>query len=126
MGTMKKMGVVALGLAGCLAVAQFVAPPAFTTPASAKDAPAVAVDAKVYPVNYRIGDLALYTKDGSFNPVVMIHFIENSIAPETWEARGGPSTMAPYPQNNSLVISTTSANHDALAEALSKLRRINN
>jgi hypothetical protein len=52
-----------------------------------------------------------------------VALIEMTIAPKTWEALGGPSKMALYPQNASLVVSTNRANHDALAAVLKQLRR---
>ena len=52
--------------------------------------------------------------------------IQTTVVPDTWEALGGPSTMAPYPQNLSLVISTTSDVHDQIADLLESLRRLQN
>ncbi|WP_237607560.1 type II secretion system protein GspD [Roseimaritima sediminicola] len=56
----------------------------------------------------------------------IMQLIETTIAPETWEALGGPSTMAPYAQNLSLVVSTTSDVHDQIADLLANLRRLQN
>lgn len=56
----------------------------------------------------------------------LIALIETTVAPETWETLGGPSTMQPYPQNLSLVISTTSEVHDQVVELLESLRRLQN
>jgi len=56
----------------------------------------------------------------------LIALIETTVAPETWETLGGPSTMQPYPQNLSLVISTTSEVHDQIVELLESLRRLQN
>ncbi|MGI9470545.1 MAG: hypothetical protein ACR2NZ_03360, partial [Rubripirellula sp.] len=56
----------------------------------------------------------------------LIDLIQTTVVPDTWEALGGPSTMAPYPQNLSLVISTTSDVHDQIADLLESLRRLQN
>jgi general secretion pathway protein D len=56
----------------------------------------------------------------------LIDLIQTTVVPDTWEALGGPSTMAPYPQNLSLVISTTSEVHDQVADLLDSLRRLQN
>ena len=56
----------------------------------------------------------------------LIQLIETTVVPDTWEALGGPSTMAPYPQNLSLVISTTSDVHDQIADLLESLRALQN
>ncbi|QDT12160.1 hypothetical protein [Stieleria marina] len=56
----------------------------------------------------------------------LMSLIETTVVPDTWEALGGPSTMAPYPQNLSLVISTTSDVHDQITDLLESLRRLQN
>lgn len=56
----------------------------------------------------------------------LIDLIQTTVVPDTWEALGGPSTMAPYPQNLSLVISTTSDVHDQITDLLESLRRLQN
>jgi general secretion pathway protein D len=56
----------------------------------------------------------------------LMDLIQTTVVPETWEALGGPSTMAPYPQNLSLVIATTSDVHDQIADLLESLRRLQN
>ncbi|MGV3485042.1 MAG: hypothetical protein ACO1RT_11550, partial [Planctomycetaceae bacterium] len=56
----------------------------------------------------------------------LMTLIQTTVVPDTWEALGGPSTMSPYAQNLSLVISTTSEVHDQIAELLESLRRLQN
>ncbi|NND95858.1 MAG: general secretion pathway protein GspD, partial [Pirellulaceae bacterium] len=56
----------------------------------------------------------------------LMSLIETTVEPDTWESLGGPSTMAPYPQNLSLVISTTSDVHDQITDLLESLRRLQN
>jgi general secretion pathway protein D len=56
----------------------------------------------------------------------LIDLIQTTVVPDTWEALGGPSTMREYPQNLSLVISTTSEVHDQITELLESLRRLQN
>jgi general secretion pathway protein D len=64
---------------------------------------------------------------GGFMPFELINLIQTTIAPDTWQDTvGGPSTIAPYAQNLSLVISTTSEVHDQIAELLASLRKLQN
>ncbi len=56
----------------------------------------------------------------------LIQLIQTTIEPTTWEALGGTSTMQEYPQNLSLVISTTSDVHDQIVDLLESLRRLQN
>jgi len=56
----------------------------------------------------------------------IMQLIQTTVAPETWDALGGPSTMFPYPQNLSLVVSTTSDVHDQILDLLASLRRLQN
>ncbi|MEM6688974.1 MAG: hypothetical protein AAF664_06075 [Planctomycetota bacterium] len=56
----------------------------------------------------------------------LMQLIETTVNPETWEALGGQSTMEPYPQNLSLIISTTSETHDQISDLLESLRRLQN
>ncbi len=56
----------------------------------------------------------------------LMNLVQTTIEPDSWEALGGVGTMAPYPQNLSLVISTTSDVHDQIADLLESLRRLQN
>jgi general secretion pathway protein D len=56
----------------------------------------------------------------------LMQLIETTIVPDTWEALGGNSTMAPYPQNLSLIISTTSDVHDQIVDLIESLRSLQN
>jgi general secretion pathway protein D len=56
----------------------------------------------------------------------LMTLIQQTIDPDSWEALGGVGTMAPYPQNLSLVISTTSDVHDQIVDLLESLRRLQN
>ncbi len=56
----------------------------------------------------------------------LMSLIQTTIEPDSWEALGGVGTMAPYPQNLSLVISTTSDVHDQIVDLLESLRRLQN
>ncbi|WP_442506270.1 hypothetical protein SH528x_005104 [Novipirellula sp. SH528] len=118
MRSLKIVGALGLGLVCCLAVAQ---DPALKTPSNESEQ--VEEDTRVYPKVYRLQDLPVWTKDGMFSPSLVMSLIQSTISPESWEAKGGPSTMAPYPQNASLVISTSSENHDAVIALLEQFRR---
>lgn len=56
----------------------------------------------------------------------LMTLIETTVVPDTWEALGGSSTMAPYPQNLSLIISTTSDVHDQIIDLIESLRSLQN
>lgn len=71
---------------------------------------------------YRTDDLPVFTVEKEWRPSLLISLVQSSILPNSWEAKGGTSTMAPYPQNQSLVISTTSRGHDRIVDLLESLR----
>ena len=56
----------------------------------------------------------------------LMGLIETTVVPDTWEALGGSSTMAPYPQNLSLIISTTNDVHDQITDLIESLRSLQN
>ncbi|MEO1528456.1 MAG: hypothetical protein AAFX06_23785, partial [Planctomycetota bacterium] len=56
----------------------------------------------------------------------LMNLIQTTVEPDTWEALGGSSTMAPYPQNLSLIISTTSDVHDRIVDLIESLRSLQN
>ena len=56
----------------------------------------------------------------------LMNLIQTTVEPDTWEALGGSSTMAPYPQNLSLIISTTSDVHDQIVDLIESLRSLQN
>ncbi|TWU34389.1 type II secretion system protein GspD [Novipirellula artificiosorum] len=56
----------------------------------------------------------------------LMQLIQETVEPTIWQDLGGTSTMAPYPQNLSLVISTTSEVHDKIEALLTTLRRLQN
>ncbi|TWT98552.1 hypothetical protein [Stieleria varia] len=101
-----------------LAVAVIIA---FSSATLLADKPA---DEKVQIVveQYRIGDLPVWTKDGHFDSEILMMYLQTTVAPNTWEARGGPATMAPYPQNASLVIRAPIKTHDAIKKVLKQHR----
>ncbi|HBJ38897.1 MAG TPA: general secretion pathway protein GspD [Planctomycetaceae bacterium] len=63
---------------------------------------------------------------GGFMPFELMTLIQSTIEPGQWADEGGPYTIAPYIQNLSLVISTTSEVHDQIAELLASLRKLQN
>lgn len=90
-----------------------------------RDGFADGLNAKVITKVYRVSDLL--QKEKSIDPGhqgVMYEFdgliseIIGGIQPTSWEGVGGPATVAPYPQNLSLVISQTERGHDELQEFL--------
>ena len=56
----------------------------------------------------------------------LMQLIQTTVVPDTWEALGGNSTMAPYPQNLSLIVSTTSDVHDQIVDLIESLRSLQN
>ncbi|OYP32210.1 general secretion pathway protein GspD [Rhodopirellula sp. MGV] len=56
----------------------------------------------------------------------LIQLIQTTVVPDTWEALGGNSTMAPYRQNLSLIVSTTSDVHDQIVDLIESLRSLQN
>lgn len=78
---------------------------------------------KITPVVYRTEHLPVWNKKGEWDPVALIQLIQLASGPKNWESDGGSSTVAPYLHNKSLIISTTSKNHDVIAELLERLRK---
>ncbi len=54
----------------------------------------------------------------------LINLITTTIAPQTWEALGGPGSIEGFPTNLSLVISQTQEVHEQIADLLDQLRRL--
>ena len=54
----------------------------------------------------------------------LIDLIQNTIAPDSWQATGGPGAIAPFFTNLSLVISQTQEVHEEIADLLEQLRRL--
>ncbi|MEM6469426.1 MAG: hypothetical protein AAF802_07630 [Planctomycetota bacterium] len=86
-------------------------------------ATAPAADETIVPVQYKAEDLPVWNKKGEWDPVTLIELIQLASGPTNWESNGGNSTVAPYFQNKSLIISTTSKNHDAIVALLERLRK---
>jgi general secretion pathway protein D len=55
---------------------------------------------------------------------MLIDLITRTIAPTTWDAVGGPGSIAQFDQNFSLVISQTQEIHEQIADLLNQLRRL--
>ncbi|MEO1529988.1 MAG: hypothetical protein AAFX06_31620 [Planctomycetota bacterium] len=70
---------------------------------------------------YKWKGLPVYDKAGNWKPDALMHLIQVVVSPKDWEANGGSSTMAPYPQNQSIIISTTMKNHKALRKMLERV-----
>jgi len=54
----------------------------------------------------------------------LIELITATIAPDSWEAVGGPGAIESFPTNLSLVISQTQEVHEQIADLLEQLRRL--
>ena len=92
-----------------------------------RDGYASGVGAKVYPVVYRVSDLVVSDSGGPDTKQFalydeLVNAIQKNVAPKTWESEGGPASMAPYPQNLSLVVAQSDRGHDELAEFLESKR----
>lgn len=76
-----------------------------------------------YVVQYHIGDLPIWSKNGKFEPELVMVVIETYISPKSWEAAGGSATIAPYFQNASLIITATESNHKNIEAFFKRFRR---
>jgi general secretion pathway protein D len=52
----------------------------------------------------------------------LMHVIESTVEPDTWEALSGPGAMSPVPQSGSLVIRQTLTVHRRVLQLLRDLR----
>lgn len=87
--------------------------------ANAADDVVVADADKVYPMSYRLADLPVWSQDGKMaSATLLMAYLKDNAA---W---GKSSAMGPYPRNkpSALVVSTTNANHELIADALNRLR----
>ncbi|MCA9140236.1 MAG: hypothetical protein KDB00_25875 [Planctomycetales bacterium] len=71
---------------------------------------------------YKVGDLPVFTQTKDYAPEMLMALIQKTVSPKDWETKGGTSTIAPYPQNVSLIISTTPKNHDKIVKLLERFR----
>ncbi|KAA5546943.1 hypothetical protein FYK55_00520 [Roseiconus nitratireducens] len=71
---------------------------------------------------YLVSDFPVWTSDKKFDPSVLMRLIQASVTPSDWEGESGDSTMAPYPKNASLVISTSTQNHDRIVDLFESMR----
>ena len=70
---------------------------------------------------YKVADLPVWTSDKKYDPSVLMRLIQASV-PSDWTSESADSTMAPYPQNASLVISTRQGTHDKIVDLLESMR----
>ena len=54
----------------------------------------------------------------------LIELVTSTIAPESWDEVGGVGSIKPFPTNLTLVVSQTQENHEAIADLLKQLRRL--
>ncbi|MDM4019557.1 hypothetical protein [Roseiconus lacunae] len=71
---------------------------------------------------YKLQDLPVWTSKNEFDASSIMHLIRAKISPSSWHPIFGKSTMAPYPKNASLIISTTAKNHERISALLRKVR----
>ena len=57
------------------------------------------------------------------NGEALVDLIETTIAPDTWDIRGGPGTIVYFNPLRALVVRQTGDAHDALSDVLGGLRR---
>ncbi|MCD0462423.1 hypothetical protein [Roseiconus lacunae] len=69
---------------------------------------------------YKVGALPIYRPKKGVSFDMLMAFIQSSVSPNDWEAKGGHSTMAPYPQNLCLIVSTTGKNHDKIVDLVER------
>ncbi|MCO8124876.1 hypothetical protein NHH03_24275 [Stieleria sp. TO1_6] len=67
---------------------------------------------------YKVGDMAAFTQDKSlWDPSILLELLRTKIGEDE------STSFAPYPQNLSLIISTTSEKHDIVVDTIEKLRQ---
>ncbi len=71
---------------------------------------------------YHLHDLPIWTKERECRPTVLMQLIESTVSPSDWEGNGGTSSMAPYRQTASLIVSTSLRNHQKVESLLESLR----
>jgi hypothetical protein len=87
----------------------------------------------LYTVTYNVADLVLPVPTivskgkqadvrADFQP--LIDLITSTVKPTTWDAVGGPGSVAPFEVNFSIVVSQTQAVHEEIVDLLEHLRRL--
>ena len=112
-----------IGVVGVVVFCSLVAFQASFETTSAADNDAPKKGDQVLVVCYKTTGLPVYREDGTHDLDMLMTLIQTNVSPKTWEARGGDSTMAPYAQNLSIVVSTTRKNHDKIASLLKRFRK---
>lgn len=88
---------------------------------------AAAFDKNMHVRVYKVSDLVL-PSPGATSKAAFADFqalmtgIQQNVVPLSWESKGGMATMAPYPQNLSLIVSTNQYGHDKLVAYIRALR----
>lgn len=72
----------------------------------------------VFALGYRVGhqEHLKSMESGFADYEELMRLVEEATVPETWEALGGAESMAPYPQNLSLIISGGTVVHEQATE----------
>ncbi len=81
------------------------------------------LETRVYPV----GDLVLPPNapaDAQADFDSLIELITSTVKPTSWDAVGGPGSIAPFPNNLTLTISQTEEVHEAIDALLDRLRQV--
>lgn len=75
-------------------------------------------------VAYKVGDLVAVQGDFAvaYDLDHLTDYITTRVAPDQWERAGGPCKIAPYAENQSLVISATPELHEKVSDRLARLR----
>lgn len=96
-----------------------------TTHASPLERLGMGESAVMHTVTYPLYDLPVYRlgkdPEDNFDPSILIALIRRSIAPESWQEAAADITI--YPQNLSMAVCQTDANHARLADLLKSIRR---
>ncbi|KAA5545389.1 hypothetical protein FYK55_06985 [Roseiconus nitratireducens] len=82
----------------------------------------IEAESQIVTIVYKVSDLPVFTGSKQYSPKMLMSLIQLSVSPRDWEREGGRSMMAPYPQNVSLIISTTQENHRKIAALLESFR----
>jgi hypothetical protein len=83
-----------------------------------------AFDEPIYLVTYAIYDLPVYRigppNGFQFDPSLLVSHLKKTVDPQSW--RTTDATITPFPQNLSVVIAQTKANHAEIAKLLESMR----
>src|SRR4051794_15848111 len=76
----------------------------------------------IYAKAYDVRDIVRLSPNGRAIGQTLVRYLQESIMPRSWQENGGPSAVAYYENNQTIVISNNQDAQDQVADALKQIR----